>query len=257
MEKAIEDFFNKLTLRKIIVGFIVVIMVLQVISMFPSIEFDGQRVRMFAPMRPRDIYPLDIRPWGHFEGRVLGTYVLRTEHGEITLRSLSRITAQWNTMSGINVANFREGRAEHNLVIGGVIMPPYITIGFTFRERDLQASIVLLRLFDQEIIVSDIPLGVNEVFVNHHRQTADIVMGVNSGPEYITLADITEIHIDPSRRFLGGLYIYKDDALWVLRNAHFSVPVKRPGDTEFTRFRSITFRPNWGEFIEGELFDEQ
>ena len=250
MEKAIEDFFNKLTLRKIIVGVIVVIMVLQVISMFPSIEFDGQRVRMFAPMRPRDIYPLDIRPWGRFEGRVLGTYVLQTEHGEITLRSLARITAFDNTILNIPERSFRERRAEHNLVIEGIVMPPQIEIGFRRWEH-----IVRLELFGQEVAVSGIYLSISSFFVDSPSQTADIAITVRSAPEYITLTDFTEIYIDPTI-FLGGLDIYKDDELWVLSNRR-SFLARPPGETEFTRFRSITFRPNWGEFIGGELFEEQ
>jgi len=251
MKDKLKKIFDRKKPRDIIAAIIIVIMVLQVISMFPSIEFDGQRVRMFAPMRPRDIYPLDIRPWGHFEGRVLGTYVLRTEHGEITLRSLSRITARWNTLRGIDARSFRERRAEHNLVIEGIVMPPHIGIGFLEQER----RIILFRLYNQEIIVSGIPLGIERFFVNHQSETADISMDVDSTPEYITLADLTEIHIDPSRRFWGGLDIYKNDELWRLINYHFGLPVKRPGETEFVRFSSITFRPDWGYFISGELFE--
>jgi hypothetical protein len=67
------------------------------------------------------------------------------------------------------------------------------------------------------------------------------------------LSDYT--NIDMSKNFVGRLLVYKEAQLWELRNIISGVPAKLPGKTEFTLYRSITLRPDWGEFIEGELWE--
>jgi len=253
MENAEPKPIDKKRLGRIVTVVAITIMALRLLSTFPVIEFNGRLIPMFAPLRPVDrMMLLDVRPWGYFEGRVLGSHVLETEHGEIRLGNFARIAAQDGTVFSIYASNFsgQQPRASHNLVVNGMVMPQSIHIAINHNQQ-----ISTLALDSQELIVSDVPLGVGNIELNSPRRTAGIVLNVGSGPEYIFLADSTQIHIDPSRWSWGGLFIYNDDDLWVLRNMHSAVPVRFPGETEFTEYRSITFRPDWGEFIEGVLVE--
>jgi hypothetical protein len=133
-------------------------------------------------------------------------------------------------------------------------MPPIIDIFFNLRTQQISS----LWLDRQEIIVSGIPLAVENFMIRDPTLTANIVItpALRDPPEprYITLADSTKIKEDPSQWwFLGSLHMYKDRKRWELRNT--SSHVRFPGETEFIRYRWIAFRPHWGEFIEGELFE--
>jgi hypothetical protein len=132
-------------------------------------------------------------------------------------------------------------------VIEGIAMPTNVRI--TFDNND---KIALLRLYGQEIILADIPLDVTVFYLNP-RSTADTAIEFLP-PYYVTLADDTQIYFVPApmgHRFLRGLYIY-DGERWVIEGR---TDVKLLGETEFVEYRSITIRPDWGEFITGERFE--
>jgi len=44
------------------------------------------------------------------------------------------------------------------------------------------------------------------------------------------------------------------EEVWELLTAGAPIAVKFPTETELTMYRSIRFKPHWGEFIEGELW---
>jgi hypothetical protein len=44
--------------------------------------------------------------------------------------------------------------------------------------------------------------------------------------------------------------------IWTLTDTVYYFPVQLPGQTEFSKYSSITFKKAWGEFIEGELIVE-
>jgi len=219
------------------------ILVLQAIASFPTVGFYGRTIRLFAfeGMFRGDFY----------HARVLGNYVLETEHGHIRLGHGSVVLGASNSIIDIDVENFVNGRSSHNLVVDGIDMPQNISVAF----RTSPNRISILLLYDQEIVVSGVPLVAYEFNLTHPRDTADIVVEF-APPEYVILADTTPIHFVPSRYtgrpFSRVLHIYNNDELWriVGRTA-----VRVLGETEFTEFRSITFRPDWGEFITGELFE--
>jgi len=189
-----------------------------------------------------------------FRGRVLGNHVLRTEYGEITLRANAFIEAYRNTVFQIFEENFINRRASHNLVVEGVIIPQNVFLGFNVVNREIAS----LGLRDQEIAISEIPLTARSIFISPHRYIADIsFLFLTSG--YVTLTDNTQIYFIPLQHggpMLRRLNMYKDDEIWRITAAGTGrTSVKRPYETEFTEYRSITFRPHWGEFIEGELFE--
>ena len=225
-----------------------VILIIGVLSSFPVIEYRGNRIRMFAPERLLGRMPSTIRgitrPQEVFHGWVLGEHVLGTEHGEITLKNRARIESVSNTVSSIPVENFELGRASHNIVVEGMKMPENIFIGFDSSRRWHNTQISIIVLNRQEIIVSNEPLIVGMIHINSPEHIADIRMDFLS-PEYITLADTTQLR---TRQILRGLHMYKDDEQWRITGQTF---VRFPGETVFTEYRSVTFEPNWGTFIEG------
>jgi hypothetical protein len=237
-----------------IVGYITILFIaasiIRIILCFPAIEYKGKKIRIFT-LEPAEkiIHGRDQYGGRDIRGTVLGKHVLKTEYGEIRLRNFCGITAQGHSVYVIEKGYFKNGRAFHNLVVKGIEMPQNIEIVFGSEYK-----IARLMLDSQEIIVSDIPLIVATFYLRYPDDPAvDIAIVVCYAPEYITLSDTTQIYVDPSRTLVGALLVYKDTEQWVL--AKTVVSVKLPGETEFRKYRSITFKKDWGEFIEGELED--
>jgi hypothetical protein len=213
-------------------------------TVFPTTNFGGNSIRMFAPER------LSFDGLG-FAGRVLGNHVLETEFGEIVLHRFARIySTRYRNVGIIEKANFTRGRASHNLVVEGIAIPQHIRIILNpgtqqLSVLDLSFPTRLLQDF-QELSVSGIPLRVGRIYLDSPRNpTADIRLGP-IWPDYIELADTTVIGFPPIA--VPDLHIYKEDALWRIDDR---TSVKLPGQTEFVEYREITFRPHWGEFIGG------
>jgi len=226
-----------------------VILIIGALSSFPVIEYRGNRIRMFAPDRLLGRMPATIRgitrPQENVRGWVLGDErILETEHGQIVLKNRPYISAISNTVAVIDVDNFRQGRASHNLVVGGMEIPPYVSIIFSDSRVAFRPWISSILLDGQEMIVSNISINISNIFIDPPRFTADIRMGF-WGPEYITLADNVQLR-SRDGRFLN---MYKNDERWVITGRTF---VRLPGEIGFTEYRSVTFEPNWGAFIEGE-----
>ncbi|MCL2381005.1 MAG: hypothetical protein FWC64_05355 [Treponema sp.] len=222
---------------------------------FPVVHFGDNQIRVFTLQR----VGFDGR-W--FEGRVFGDHVLETEYGEIRLNRRALISAD-NVVHGrrtdsyhlssIRPESFFNGLASHTLVVEGITIPPNVKIWFDSNQRISLLEIAfpdsaLVRYF-QEIEVSGIPLMAGRINFARPGATADIEIDP-LWPDYIELADATIIDFTPIAA--PDLHIYKEDALWRISGR---TAVKSPGETEFTMYRSITFRPHWGEFIEGELVE--
>jgi len=236
-----------------------IILVIGGFTIFPVIEYRGNTIRMFAPERLLGRMPrMDeiTRPQEVFHGRVLGEHVLRTEHGEIKLRNRARIEAASNTVSGISAENFRRGRATHSLVVAGIEMPRDISVHFNVRNWR-NAPISSMSLDRQEVIISDIPFIAESIVIiaesrlaDSPRYTEDISLEVHSFGD-ITLADGTRISLGTTAEWFGGfLSIYEDEERWRLTRHLGVLRISRGGG--FTEYRSVTFEPNWGAFIEGE-----
>jgi len=242
----------------IITVIVIIIVAVRVLSGFPVIKFNDKRILVYSFDRMVAVTPkFDIIwPREDFKGTVIGNHVLETEYGQITLRNSAGISAYGNWLTGINIRNFRNGLASHNLVIEGIEIPSNAAIAFNVRTQQL----TFLALEWQEIIVSGIPLTVNYFrvnysYVNNPLVDADIVIIGTRRPLgfIITLADTTQIH--RGEQSAGRLNIYKASERWRLEDI-YPLPVKLPGATEFTMYRTVTFKPNWGEFIEGEPWEE-
>jgi len=229
------------------ITFVIVLFgIFRVIAAFPPVRFNDSRIRVFSLARLAEGGRLQ-----HFSGRVLGRYVLETEHGEIVLENFSFIRVSrgiGGTIGGIGVENFENGRASHNLVVHGIVMPREISIGFNAMAQQIQTLAL-----NQEIIVSGIPIEVGNFMVNHPRYTADISMDIlmrlRSDPGYVTLTDSMQIRLDGGG--WGGFYMYKDTGIWEITSQRHGILVKPPSETEFIRYRSIRFGQDWGEFIGG------
>jgi len=253
------DRSNKLSNRIVVrIGVVVLVLVFlaPVIASFPVVHFNDSAIRMFAPDR--------LGSGGRgFQGRVFGNHVLETEYGEIRLRHFASITARAGTVVIIPARSFERGRASHNLVVEGMVIPQNIEIIFYPYTEQLR-TLILHRGEDwPEIIVSGIPLSSNRIDFNPLVEwvgtgggvTAEIIM-IFLASGYVTLADTTQIYfpLGPLRGLpvLRTLHIDKEDDRWrIFTRTGRRTTVRRPGETEFVEYREITFSPHWGEFIGG------
>jgi hypothetical protein len=246
---------------KILVIAVAVFVAIRVIAAFPVVTHGETKMLLFSAERLVSIDPLSelMGSVDGFDGRVLGNYVLETEYGKITLDKFILIGCNANrafmmpdasTVGRIGVKNFREGKASHSLVVEGIEIPPNINVGFN-RDQTLSTIVVFS---PNETTISGVPFWIGDIYIND-PDVADIVIGGNARPPHIALADTTEID---TTQFSGELNIYKDKEQWVLASARDDVflIVKLPGETEFTRYKSLTFGKEWGAFIEGELWEE-
>jgi len=224
-------------------------LLLSALMVFPVLNFHGTRIPLFAAAR--------IVTYNRFTGRVLGDRVLETEYGEIRLQHLSQVLGENNTLVRVDFREFEEGRASHNLVVHGIEIPPNVSIAFDDFDR---VSIIVMHgstIDRQEIIVSGIPVMATRISLGS-KEGWDIFIGGGGGHitgAIITLADSTQIL--SGERSYRRLWIYQADERWRMLDTSYSILVKLPGEEEFTRYRAITFRPDWGEFIEGELWGDR
>ena len=189
---------------------------------------------------------------GSFEaGYTLGRYRIETEHGEIILRSFSRIQAD-RYLVLILPPSFRTGRATHNLVVNGIPLSHVSVI--TFWDNDVMA----VNWPDHEAVVSGVtlPVRIGGWGFGHPdgREPPPLRFEGNYPPEDITPADSTLISF-PQIQMTWHL-IFNDESTWTLRHSdprpERFILVKFPGEYEFSRYRGITFGSNWGDFISVE-----
>ncbi|MCL2382543.1 MAG: hypothetical protein FWC64_13305 [Treponema sp.] len=224
-------------------------LLLSALTVFPVLNFQGTRIPLFALER--------ITSFDRFYGRILGDQVLETEHGEIRLRHLSEVFGVNLNLADIDFREFEAGRASHNLVVHGIEIPPNVTVSFNRFDRISLIQMHGSRLSRQEIIVSGIPVRASRITLNP-RGGGDMLIGGGGGHRtgvgIITLADSTQILSGDGS--LRTLLIFKAEERWEMQDRVYSILVKLPGEAEFSRYRTITFRPDWGEFIEGELWEQ-
>jgi len=222
-----------------------IIAVPRIITAFSIVWFGDSKIPVFS--FDRMVRVSIFQRMDAFNARVLGNHVRETEYGEIRLGHGSLVGVTYTLLDSIEVESFKNGNASHNLVVDEIVMPENIWIAFR------GSRIALLALDGQEIIVSGIPFVVTNFSIKHLRQNTDIEMIISGKPEYVTLNDNTQVRFNP-RGGHGSLSIYNNEELWKLENQFYALEVTSPGETEFTRYKSITFKPHWGEFIEGELW---
>ena len=215
-----------------------IIILLLTIAVFPIKRFYGNTIFLFAPERIVNIYD--------FGGRVLGKSVLKTGYGEVRIGHLSPVTIhKYSYSSGLVIKSelFSNGQASHNLVLLGAELPKHISVEFKDNR---------ITFFDpryQDMSIYGVPARINHIDVTPSFLLYNFVEFLQ---EHITLADSTELNVTNA-----DLSVYKDKQQWVLKDQRgSSLFVKRAGETEFTEYKSITFKPNWGEFIEGVLLEE-
>jgi len=170
----------------ILIGMLVVA-VPRVISAFPIVWFGDSKILVFAI--DRMVRVSIFQRMDAFEARVLGNHVRETEYGEIRLGHGSLIEVSYTTLLGvIRDDNFRNGRASHNLVVEGIVMPESIWIAFR------GSKIALLALDGQEIIVSGVLFSVGNIELAPSLFYEGMVIGLQSTPEYVLLADSVQIN---------------------------------------------------------------
>jgi len=250
----------------------IVIAVVHLIIFLPIIRVNRNIIPLLSVIR--------LVSWHSYAARVLGNHVLETEHGQIRLGHFSLVSAGTVNHIGIEAENFARGRASHNLEVYGIPIPQIARISFSVNPYNQRQTFVFTFFEDnqweqrlrfgeqrlrgvQETVISGVPVGIDRFDLNNPRRRPgadeDIRIGfLASG--YVSLADGVQIYFPQmphgGGRMIRALYMHKDDERWVITQLHSDgFPVRLSEETEFTRYRSITFRPDWGEFIEGVLFE--
>ena len=222
-----------------------------VFGSFTIIRYKEQRMLVFT----LEFSPAKLASGDLIEGWVFGNRVLETKYGEIALNHWSRILAQDHGIFQIFNTSFQRGRAVHNLSIDdGIELPREISI-----RIDRYGQFGLLFLYHQEIVISGVPLVVDNIFFNRrdNPNNLTIVGNARAGNDIIlSLTDTTQISF-MTIPIIWTLYFHSETEAWSLRAAHRRFfMVKLPGETEFRCYTSITFGQHWGDFIEGIPFEE-
>jgi hypothetical protein len=148
---------------KIFVIAVAVFVAIRIIAAFPVVTYGETKMLLFSAERLVMMNPLSelIRPKWPFKGRVLGSHVLETEYGKITLDKFTLIGCNANrafmmpgafTVGRVMVENFREGKASHSLVVEGIEIPPNINVGF---KRDQTLSTIIVLALDHHLHKGD------------------------------------------------------------------------------------------------------
>lgn len=182
--------------------------------------------------------------------------MLETNLGEITLRRFSSVNIWHERISRINVENFSNGLAFHNLELWGNTLPEHISVQFLHGTR-----INRLNFFDyHDMNLSGIPLSVQfiEMPVSSGRATnrgaldTDTYIALQGIANTITLADSTVLNTNGS-----SMNLYKGNERWMLANSMLStLYVTRPGEAEAVRYFSAEFGIDWGYFLGGITYEE-
>ena len=183
-------------------------------------------------------------------GITLGRYMIETEHGEIIIRNFSGVQASEHDLLGIHPHGFESGRTTHNLVVGGVPLPHVLSTWFSDNGR------TSVNWPAQEAVVSGITLPVRSGSWSFGDTPSPwdrpLSFVGNYPPEDITLADSTRISFQPPHSWQ---LTFHQDGIWSLLS--LDITVRHPGEEEYARYTSITFRRDWGDFISGEPFVEE
>jgi hypothetical protein len=221
----------------------------------PTIRFNNQKIRLFAGQRMEKQREGFFRPPTYYYAQVRRNYTIKTEYGEIYLKRNADMLVRGNTIEDMGGRkDFEKGLVSHNLVVEGIEIPQDASIGFNADQR-------IARLLDtnnpSDITISGLRLEGVDMRLNYADDagTMDIIMDFRI--ELITLNDGTEIRFVGSPFPFRTLHMYnKTTNYWRIVERQGRISVTFYGETEPVRYKSITFRPHWGEFIEGELFEE-
>ena len=221
-------------------------------------------------------------------GPVIGNYTLKTEYGEIVLKNLARIEAENSPISTLGIFSLSTGdftKITHNLVIDGQELPKNISIDFFYDGRisgvyfndslEMNVSNISIMVYAIEF---DCPRGDYKDFTYSNT----ICKRIYSGRLFseVTLADSTQI-IKNIPEISLNLFQFDDTDKWELyaytykmytdiyetynyyqtysyrqRNLEHHLLVQHPGESESTRYVSITFKKDWGDFIEGVSIED-
>lgn len=197
---------------------------------------------------------------------VIGSYILETEYGVIKLKTPCKIGIWQHSISEIDKFYFKMGNATHNFIVNDIQLPKNVTVIFNYTDK-----ISTLYLDDQEVVIAGVPFLADRFYFkvegdDYPADAGTILAQINDS---ITLSDSTEIRLnnnsEASRRSNSfNLEFYYERELWQLKinsnikNIRYgdNFFVKFPDEIEFKTYSSVTFKKNWGEIVESELFEE-
>ena len=243
--------------KKLSVLVTIAIVVIYILLHFTTVRYGDTKIPVFA------FYPIEeILSGGFIRGSVIGSHVLETEYGNIQLRNNCRISIQRHSVNVIEDVYFKMKKATHALEVEGIKLPNIVSIVFDYNNEKID----LFSFDDQEVHISGVTLLVDSIIpVNSTNILSKSFTGYNVGftgshlPEKIILSDSTEISF-VKQKDIWSLSINNKQDEWsfkIFDEGKDYFHILFPGEKEYRKYKSITFGKNWGQFIEGELFEEK
>jgi hypothetical protein len=188
--------------------------------------------------------------------------ILNTPYGNIEMPIFTKIG--YNSGSHSSFINFivPNNRLKHNIVIYGNKM----NVGSIFQfyrnqyiDWENNHDAFAGAYSKQKAILGNYTLGIEKVNTTKKDNYEELEFILTEIPDILYLSDGTEIHsvnkwgIKPPM----SLKIINDET-WILKieEGGFTFPVKKPTDTDYTYYEDISFKENWGYFIDGIIEDE-
>jgi hypothetical protein len=222
--------------RAVLIGF----WALFFISRFSVIRYGDTRILIFGISNLLEFIHQDK------EALVVGSYTLRTEHGPVHLKPFCMVEIMSNKIWIIA----RSGkRLSHDLRV---------------LESKLDEDIFIY-FYDNEEVIEDVGPGtiaidgveVYAALIHFYRNKTISFIEIPIFDLTVLLSDGTEIKPD---RATTVYLCFNENETWSLEFGYYAAEnhdflVKRAGQEEYEKYKTVDFKAHWGDFIGGELYE--
>jgi hypothetical protein len=187
-------------------------------------------------------------------GYSLGTYRLETEYGVITIKPLCAV--DYNSLrllACVDIEEIEKGRAVQDLSVLGHRISKNCQIFF---DRSWIDSINFKDPEELDIggyVFKVYHMSFREDYFTKEGRAEAVILSAGPFTGDILLSDGARIGFPRRRDFELAI---REDSTWTMHAAGnedkpYSISVTMPGEAEAVEYRSIRFKENWGEFMEG------
>jgi hypothetical protein len=252
-DETIEDDVQKIKFTKknaIILGIVMVIIFIGL--HFKTAHYKDDSFLCFSISPLSDI----IFGGSEIDGWVIFEKTIHTEWGTITLKPFCKVSVISNHLSEIDNNN---KNADYDLVVFGNKIKPS-GIGFDFYGTHINTDEAMY-IGSYKFIVDSINFetGYDNEGVYQHRTRMDIT----NWPESIQLSCGAELSMMNGEDYYSLAFEnVQNEVVWRLYSRSFiaanfeTCSYKSKNQENSQPFNKVTFEPNWGAFISGEVYDD-
>jgi hypothetical protein len=185
---------------------------------------------------------------------VLGNYTLATEYGPVYLNWFCDIHVRSKNVSGITV----EKNSSHNLKLLGQDVGQGITVTF---DRDRKIGTLSGGQNSFSLDANTFTYSIIYFSGSYTENTPNEMLFSGIVFDRMILDDGTEIVLSGNNSY--GLRLDVEESEWIInfstrraKRNEFYFLVKRPDEQEYVKYSEVRFKPYWGSFLEGTVFQE-